>query len=176
MGGKNVKRSLRQQSKAAVREAERHLANDLEENVVKEGSEYIWNKITTGKTLRKGLWTGLREGNEEMLQQFFSSTAGYANQPESPDAYYKAMVNNKNQVEAQDTMTAMAKGFVDSYGDGSQYEQFVIGALTSLMPMPTFGKSSNSSANTYLGRGKSIGLSGGIIGEFTSARDLNRRG
>ena len=44
------------------------------------------------------------------------------------------------------------------------------------MPMPTFGKSSNSSANTYLGRGKSIGLSGGIIGEFTSARDLNRRG
>ena len=73
-------------------------------------------------------------------------------------------------------MTALAKGFADSYGDGSQYEQFVVGALTGLIGVPTRGKGQNSSANTYLGRGKSIGLSGGIFGEFSSARDLNRRG
>ena len=176
LGEKNVKRSIRQKSKDAVKDAEKHLANDLEENVTKEGSEYLWDKITNKQSLRKGLWTGLREGNEEMLQQFFSSTAGNMYQPESPDAYYKAMINNRTQVEAQDTMTALAKGFADSYGDGSQYEQFVVGALTGLIGSPTFGKGQNSSANTYLGRGKSIGLSGGIFGEFSTARDLNRRG
>ena len=159
-----------------MKDAEKHLANDLEENVTKEGSEYLWNKITNKQSLRKGLWTGLREGNEEMLQQFFSSTAGNMYQPESPDAYYKAMINNRTQVEAQDTMTALAKGFADSYGDGSQYEQFVVGALTGLIGALTFGRGQNSSANTYLGRGKSIGLSGGIFGEFSTARDLNRRG
>ena len=76
------------------------MANDLEENVTKEGSEYLWDKITNKHSLRKGLWTGLREGNEEMLHQFFSSTAGNMYQPESPDAYYKAMINNRTQVEA----------------------------------------------------------------------------
>ena len=176
LGKGNTKKSLWQRSKEAVKEADKHIANDLEENIVKKGTKYEWNKITNKSTLKKGALTGLREGNEEMLQQFFSSTAGYMYQPESPDAYYKAMINNQNAVEAQDTLTAISKGFTDSYGDGSQYEQFVVGALSALIGTPTFGKVQNSSSNTYLGRGKAIGLSGGIFGELSNARDINRRG
>ena len=176
LGKGNTKKSLWQRSKEAAKEADKHIANDLEENIVKKGTKYEWNKITNKSTLKKGALTGLREGNEEMLQQFFSSTAGYMYQPESPDAYYKAMINNQNAVEAQDTLTAISKGFTDSYGDGSQYEQFVVGALSALIGVPTFGKVQNSSSNTYLGRGKAIGLSGGIFGELSNAKDINRRG
>lgn len=176
LGENNVKKSWRQRSKEAVQNAEKEMSKELEGHAKKKGAEYIWNNITKKEVAGKVAADFIREGNEEMAQQFFSSTAGYMYQPESPDAYYKAMINNQTQIEAQDALTAMTKGFADSYGDGSQWEQFIIGGLTALIGSPTFGKKANSDSNTYLGRGKMIGLSGGVFGELAHTNDINRRG
>ena len=75
-----------------------------------------------------------------------------------------------------DTTKALAQAFTDSYGDGSQWEQFAVGALTGILGVPTFGRVNNSDSNTYLGRGKLIGLSGGIFGEMGQNREANQRG
>ena len=42
--------------------------------------------------------------------------------------------------------------------------------------MPTFGRINNSGTETYLGKNKWIGLSGGLFGEFKSADFANAEG
>lgn len=142
--------------------------------IAKEGGKYVANKITKGETWRKVLTTGVREGNEEMFQQFSQSYSGALYETDGPDAYYKALTNPRYNIETRNVMESIVEGFNKSYGDGEQWEQFAVGAISALLGMPTFGKANNSDANTVLGRGKTIGWSNGILGEFSSARAINR--
>jgi hypothetical protein len=41
--------------------------------------------------------------------------------------------------------------------------------------MPTFGKVNNSDHNTWLGRGKTIGMSGGMFGEMANDAYYNQQ-
>jgi hypothetical protein len=144
----------------------------------KIGNRYVAKTTSKGKAILRGASNGLAEGFEEMNQQWIQSGAGEMYSPDSPDAYYEALLNHNSQVSTQDFLTGMAKGFTESYGDGSQWEQFAVGALTGLFGMPTFGRVNNADANTYLGRSKAVGISGGIFGEIRNAReqsDLNKR-
>lgn len=141
--------------------------------MAKVGKRYAANTIGKGKAILKGVSNGLAEGFEEMNQQWIQSGAGEAFSPDSPDAYYEALVNHQSQVDTQSFLTGLAKGFTESYGDGSQWEQFAVGALTGLFGMPTFGRVNNSDATTYLGRGKAVGLSGGLFGEIRNAKEQN---
>ena len=156
--------------------AEEMAAKEAGKNVIKEGSKYVWKDITKKQALMKGLRNGLLEGNEEMAQAFIAETAGNMQSYDSPDAYYEALTDQNAQLKTKDFLTSVTEGFVNTYGNGDRWEEFAVGAFTGLLGMPTFGKVNNSDANTYLGRGRSIGLSGGLFGEIRNANQQNREG
>lgn len=155
---------------------ERGLQEEAKEagRIVREGNKYAVNKITSKESWKNVIKTGLREGNEEMAQQMASNLGGDLYEADGPDAYYKALTNSNYKIETKDFIDATIKAFNDSYGDKSQWEQFAVGAISALIGIPTFGRANNSDANTYLGRGKMIGLSGGLFGEFSNARKINK--
>lgn len=171
-GFKNAKGLASNISEAAEKEA----IEQAGKNVLKQGNKYVWKDISKKEALMKGLRNGLLEGNEEMSQAFIASTAGYMQEYDSPDAYYNALTDPNAQRKTKDFLTAATQGFKDTYGNGDKWEEFAVGAFTGLLGMPTFGKVNNSDANTYLGRGKSIGLSGGLFGEIGYANQQNREG
>ena len=123
---------------------------------------------TASKGMRflRGLSNGLSEGLEEMNQAWISEGAGYWMGADSPDAYYQALNDPNAEVATTTFLEAAGKGFVNTFGNGDRWEEFAIGALTGLLGQPTFGKANNSDANTWLGKGKSIGISEGLIGEY----------
>lgn len=169
-------REAERKAKAAHYARNRATVDDVAENVAENEGKLAWNEITTGQKLWRGTKMGLMEGNEEMMQAFVSSTAGAMTMPEDPDAYYKALTDPNATVKTNDFLTSLTKGFLDSYGNGDRWEEGAIGFLTGILGMPTFGARANSDSNTYLGRGKMIGLSGGLFGEFSNANYLNRLG
>ena len=151
-------------------------ANNLSKNAIRQGKRYVWEDVTKKQAIGKGMINSLTEGFEEMNQAFISETAGYWNMPDSPDSYYKALQDPDARVQTNNLLSALALGMTNSYGDGSRWEEFAIGALTGFLGIPTFGKVQNSDANTYLGRGKFIGLSGGLFGEISQVNSMNREG
>lgn len=163
-------------SSGITKAAEEMAAEEAGKNVIKQGSKYAWKDITKKQALMKGLRNGLLEGNEEMAQAFIAETAGNMQSYDSPDAYYEALTDQNAQLKTKDFLTSVTEGFVNTYGNGDRWEEFAVGAFTGLLGMPTFGKVNNSDANTYLGRGRSIGLSGGLFGEIGNANQQNREG
>lgn len=135
---------------------------------VKEGGKYVAETTSKGRKLLRGASNGLSEGFEEMNQAWIAEGAGYWMGADSPDSYYKALIDPKAQVDTKDFLEAAGEGFVNTYGNGDRWEEFAIGALTGLIGMPTFGQLNNSDANTWLGKGKTVGISGGLLGEFRS--------
>ena len=103
----------------------------------------------------------------------FSNFSGDLYAADGPDAYYNALYNPNAEVKVNKFIPSLVKSFNESYGTGSQWEQFAVGAISSLIGMPTFGKMNNSDNNTYIGKGKSVGLSGGILGEIKSQKATN---
>lgn len=154
----------------------RNEIEDVAEGITEKDGRVAWNDITTKQAVWKGFKTGLMEGNEEMAQAFVSSTAGNMTMPEDPNAYYKALTDPNATVKTNDFLTSVTKGFLDSYGNGDRWEEGAIGFITGILGMPTFGTRANSDSNTWLGRGKMIGLSGGLGGEISNANYLNRLG
>ena len=171
-GFKNARGLASNIGKAAEEEA----IEQAGKNVLKQGNKYAWKDISKKEALMKGLRNGLLEGNEEMSQAFIASTAGYMQEYDSPDAYYNALTDPKSQRKTKDFLSAVTQGFKDTYGNGDRWEEFAVGAFTGLLGMPTFGKVNNSDANTYLGRGRSVGLSGGLFGELGYANYQNKEG
>ena len=149
---------------------------ELASRVAKEGGKYAWQNYTTKEGVAAGLRTGLREGLEEMNQAWISETFGNAQAPDSPDAYYNALLDADADIQTTDFLTAAAKGFVDTYGNSHKWEEFVVGGLTGIIGVPTFGRMSNASSNTYLGRNKWIGLTGGMFGELSVNNQRNSMG
>ena len=173
VAGKNVRKSVSQLANEAADAAE----NTLAKNTIKEAGRYAWDNIAKKQSLRKGLMTGLREGNEEMAQAWASEFGGnMAFYADGPDTYYRAMSDPKALQETMGSWEAASKAFASTYGNLDRYEEFAIGALTGLFGSPTFGRSQNASANTWLGRGKMVGISGGILGEFRSDAEMNKNG
>ena len=173
----NVKKSWLGRASQAANEAAEASENVLKNNTLKEAGKFTWNTITKKQAFGRGIVTGITEGNEEMAQALAAEFAG--NQQfytDGPNVYYKAMSNPEALQNTMNSWEALSKAFINTYGNGDRYEEFAVGALTGLLGIPTFGKSQNSSANTWLGRGKSFGISGGIIGEFTSSADMNKKG
>ena len=177
VAGKNIKKSFLGRASQAANEAANAAENTLAQNTKKEAGRYAWNEITKKQSLGKGLMTGLREGNEEMAQGWAAEFAGNnAFYSDGPDTYYRAMSDPKALQETMSSWEAASKAFANTYGNLDRYEEFAIGALTGLLGTPTFGRSQNASANTWLGRGKMVGLSGGILGEFKSDAEMNKNG
>ena len=156
--------------------AEQEAKEEAGKNVIKQGTHYEWKDLTTGRGIRAGLGRGLTEGNEEMAQAFIADTAGNYQSPDSPDAYYEALTNPEAQIKTKDFLTSVTEGFMNTYGNIDRLEEGAVGFLTGIFGTPTFGKVANSDALTYLGRGKLIGLSGGLFGEMSVNKQRNREG
>lgn len=142
--------------------------------VTRQGSEWAADNISKGKAIRKGVTKGLLEGNEEMAQRFMSGTSAEWFNVDSPDAYINASLDSDAIVETDEFLNAAIKGWRDSYGNLDAYEEFAVGFLTGALGIPTFGRVQNSDASTILGRGKPVGISGGILGELSMAKSANK--
>ena len=172
-GFKNAEKTAQNSLRTAARHADEKLSSRIIRNA--DGS-YGFDKYGAKDLVKSGLKTAALEGNEEMAQQFLSNFSGNVRSYDSPDAYYNALLDSNAEQKTMDFTKSLTKAFADSYGDGSQWEQFAVGALTGILGVPTFGRVNNSDSNTYLGRGKAIGLSGGIFGEMGQNREANQRG
>ena len=172
-GFKNAEKTAQNSLRTAARHADEKLSSRIIRNA--DGS-YDFEKYGAKDLVKSGLKTATLEGNEEMAQQFLSNFSGNVRSYDSPDAYYNALLDSNAEQKTMDFTKSLTKAFADSYGDGQQWEQFAVGALTGILGVPTFGRVNNSDSNTYLGRGKAIGLSGGIFGEMGQNREANQRG
>lgn len=92
---------------------------------------------TVGKTFGKAMITPknmIKEGSEEMNQQWIQSGSGaYFNEKDAND-YWKAKLDPeayRDTTEGLHTLgSAISQGFKESWGNKDQYEQFLIGAMT----------------------------------------------
>ena len=160
-----------------LEQASKELAQEeASKRIKQEAGKYTFDTISKGEAFKRGLGRGLVEGQEEMTQQWIANTSGNYYSYDSPDAYYNALTDSKAERQTKDFITAATQGFMESYGNFDQWEQFAVGALTGLLGTPTFGKLQNSDANTWLGRGKSVGISGGLFGEIGEANRQNKEG
>lgn len=172
-GFKNAEKTAQNSLRTAARHADKKISSRIKRAT--DGT-FDFKKYGAKDIAKNGLKIAALEGNEEMAQQFLSNFSGNVRSYDSPDAYYNALTDSNAEQKTMDTTKALAQAFADSYGDGSQWEQFAVGALTGILGIPTFGRVNNSDSNTYLGRGKPIGLSGGIFGEMGQNREANQRG
>ena len=125
---------------------------------------------TLGRFGKNMTTTALPEGLEEISQKAASTIAG---------DYYSADVHNfytsKMDPDATEETISWAKAFAqginETINDGSSWEEFFIGALTGALGMPVFGRANTSASDTYLGKGKAVGLRGGIFGERLANRE-----
>lgn len=106
----------------------------------------------------------LREGNEEMLQGAAAQAAHHRYENEV-DRIFDAKLNLESTYKTRGLMESILHGFISQYGNIDNYEEAFVGAITGLLGSPTFGKGNNSTDQTYLGKSKWIGLSGGTITE-----------
>jgi len=129
-----------------------------------EASQYLKREATRLGKAAAGLKAATAEGLEEVLQQAASNISGELQIParEYNLSMYGASINPDAEEETVDTIKAIATGLNKTINDDSTWEQFIIGALTGALGMPTFGRANNRDA--YIGKNKVIGLSGGAIG------------
>lgn len=137
-----------------------------EKALVEEGTDHLLGDKTYAALM--AVREPLKEGNEEMAQ----ATAAKSSQNyygSRVDAIYDAAMDNSSRSQVLNWWQASIQGFKDIYGDFNNYEEGFIGALTGLMGSPTFGKKNNSTSETYLGRSKWIGMSGGVVPQWRNA-------
>lgn len=137
-----------------------------EKALVEEGTDHLLGDKTYAALM--AVREPLKEGNEEMAQ----ATAAKSSQNyygSRVDAIYDAAMDNSSRNQVLNWWQVSIQGFKDIYGDFNNYEEGFIGALTGLMGSPTFGKKNNSTSETYLGRSKWIGMSGGVVPQWRNA-------
>lgn len=139
---------------------------DEEKALVEEGTNHLLGDKTYAALMAAR--EPLKEGFEEMNQAAAakSSQNYYGSRV---DAIYDAAMNNNSRDQVLNWWQASMQGFKDIYGDFNNYEEGFIGALTGLMGSPTFGKKNNNTSETYLGRSKWIGMSGGVVPQWRNA-------
>ena len=122
--------------------------------------------LRSGKTWKGAIGASLKnatsEGMEEYLQRAASDAAGNS-AAESLKNYINADKDYESTWGVGDYLCNFAKAVKDNATNASALEEFSIGAISSLLGMPTFGHSHTKDA--YIGKGKAFGLSGGLVGE-----------
>lgn len=163
-------------SEGIQKQFEKQATDKFSDNIAGKIGQYTWNKIPTKRGIYSGIKGASAQGFEEMNQQFAANFSGEFQEYDSPNAYYEALTNPDAELETKKFFTAATNGFINSYGNKDQWEQFAAAFITSIFGMPTFGRGNNSSDQTYLGNGKLVGLSGGIGGEIRENNIVNKYG
>jgi len=105
------------------------------------------------------------------MNQAAASNASWIYYGDKADAIYEAYNDPKAQRETISWISAMGEGIKQQYGDFENYEEGFIGAITGIFGAPTFGRSNNSSNQTWLGRNKLVGFSGGTVVDIRDYRE-----
>lgn len=141
-----------------------------EKALVEEGTSHIFGPKMNATLAALG--EPLKEGNEEMAQSAIAKGA-HNYYSSKVDMIYNAALNqdSKEDVEkmwkeSSSQISSLVQGFEEIYGDINNYEEGFIGALTGAFGSPSFGRRNNSTNQTYLGRNKSIGMTGGMISRW----------
>lgn len=142
-------------------------------NIVRdEAGNYLRREGSLLGRVGAGVRAATSEGTEEVAQQFASNLAGARQTPREYNlSMYGAGIDPDAEDETIDYMKVMATAINQTFNEDREntIEQFLIGALTGALGMPTFSRANNRDA--YLGKNKVIGLSGGAIGAI---RDYNQ--
>ncbi len=142
---------------------------EVEKGLVREAPKHLFSKpvgITYAALkgpVREGLW-------EEMMQGAMSQAANYRYSNEI-DRIFDAQLNIEADHKTRGLFESIQQGILKQYGDIDAYEEAFVGGIIGLFGSPTFGRKNNSTNQTYLGKSKWIGMSGGTI---TEVRDYLR--
>lgn len=174
---KSGNKQIMKDYQAIVNKAETQGYNTLteaEKAIVEEAPKHLFGKKVGG--IKAMLSAPAREGNEEMAQAMASEVSGDYYK-KKVDYIYDAAIHPESTQALADNMQefwkSLGKGVNETYLNLNRWEEGVIGALTGAIGAPTFGRRANSTDQTWLGKGKIIGITGGSITEF---RDyLNKR-
>lgn len=163
--GKDAVKRLENVVKKAKKTGYQGLTEE-EKALVEEGTSHILGDKMYAFTMAAR--EPLKEGNEEMSQSAAAKSAEnyYGSRV---DAVYDAALDPNSRTQVLSGWQAAIQGFKEVYGDINNYEEGFIGALTGMFGSPTFGKSNNNTSETYLGKGKWIGMSGGVIPQWRNA-------
>lgn len=163
--GKDAVKRLHDVVKKAKKTGYQGLTTE-EKALVEEGKSYLLGdkSYATLKALGEPLKEGLEEMNQSLAAKIPSNYYG-----SRIDAIYDAKMDRESTEQVVDWWKATVQGFKDIYGNIDNYEEGFIGALTGMMGSPTFGKKNNSTSETYIGRSKWIGMSGGVVSQWRNA-------
>jgi hypothetical protein len=163
--GKDAVKRLHDVVKKAKKTGYQGLTTE-EKALVEEGKSYLLGdkSYATLKALGEPLKEGLEEMNQSLAAKIPSNYYG-----SRIDAIYDAKMDRESTEQVVDWWKATVQGFKDIYGNIDNYEEGFIGALTGMMGSPTFGKKNNSTSETYIGRSKWIGMSGGVVPQWRNA-------
>ena len=122
--------------------------------------------LATDRTWQKGLASAVlksnTEGLEEYLQRAASDGAGEA-VTESINRFMEAGTGEHAENDVQDYIAGFGKAIADNLGDPNAWEEYMIGAVSSLFGMPVFG---SQTKNAYIGKNGVFGFAGGLKGNF----------
>ena len=132
------------------------LSGSLEKGTL--ASDRTWKKGLTNAVLKSNT-----EGLEEYLQRAASDGAGEA-VAASIDRFMEAGTSGHAEEDAQDYIAGFGKAIADNLGDPNAWEEYMIGAVSSMFGMPVFG---SQTKNAYLGKNSGVfGMAGGLYGEY----------
>lgn len=121
--------------------------------------------LKSGKTAKgaiaSALWKSNTEGLEEYLQRAASDGAGEAVN-ESIRRFMEAGQGESATNDADDFIAGFGKAIADNLGDPHAWEEYMIGAVSSMFGMPVFG---SQTKNAYMKLGP-IGFAGGLVGNY----------
>jgi hypothetical protein len=129
------------------------------------------DKEITKRAIKQAAYEPIQEGLiEEGGQSMIDETVKAAYLTDDVEAYRDALRNKESLKKGLDVIDAFGKGFAESYGNPAVWEEIAIGGLMGMTGTVSVGKSNNSTNDTWLGKGKFLGMKGGAIGEIMAAR------
>lgn len=140
-------------------------------NIVKRAGKYE-TTLTTAGGVRKGITNSLSEGTEEIAQKAASNISGIYYEGDVTN-FHKSMMDPQAEQEHIDWSKAFAQGILETVKDPHAWEEFLIGTLSGALGMPSFGKANTK--NAYIGKDRSFGFTGGLVGEIMENRELMQR-
>lgn len=139
----------------------------------------IWNSHTLSGTAKegtlksdktwkgavlKGLRNSLSEGAEEYLQRSASDASGNVVM-DAIRRHVKSGNSEDSKISLDQYITGFAKAVADNAGNPEAWEEFMIGALSSMVGMPVFG-SQTKNAYGFMKNNGVFGFAGGMVGSY----------
>lgn len=142
--------------------------------VTKKGAEYEALRGLAAKKVARGVASPFFEGTQEMLQQGVTEGLNRWEAKKFNDFYGKG-INPEGIKATTEWLSTMTEALTDVYADPEQWENFAMGFLTALLPIPGRAGSTvttDAEGNPTVTKGK-FQLSGELWDSIREARNIN---